>query len=752
MNLNYDAQNEFIKAFWKRNEWDGLDDAQKTRIIKSHGSQRDKLAKATQKAKDAYSKYQSSDSFYGDASIGDIGTDADKTTQALGGLIDALSFLQKNSKITEKTNRELRTSIGSIVDQDTAEAIGQVTKNLNLKLGSAKMGAEAFNTLSKSLEGFQYMSKIMTDGAGRFSAALAEQAGMLSKLNLSYDNFTANTDMAIYSLGLNEKEVRKFNLSIKELADDMGMLPNTVSQNLRQVSQTLMYDTATIKEQFVKFQVLSQKTGVDFNTLTGGFGEKMDTISGASGAAASINALLGTNQFSATELLGMEEAERAEAIRAAVMGNEAVMGDIKAGGAAGKFAMISVAEALGMSRDDARRFITTGERDSVKGQLADEVTKRTGVDSKPGDEVSTALIRFTEGTSDLTKALNDLKDKVLDTLDPSTMLAESIRRRERTFTRSLDTPGGGGTVGTYQDVGTFLSLGLQPGEGDMATTAQALRMAPQARESIERIQKTGRLLGADGLDELGAGTESQYNNLLKNLATAKTDTARSAVIRQLSQLADSAEKNFQARRGTRELDPTLTSLIMAIDRQSPTLGQYAMGFALDQYAAADFAPTKEQIAEIETNLKAINSADQVKKFKDAGFGPQDISSITSRSDLDTLMENRKKGDDDLGTELKNVIPARDLARVRALNESFSSDVNNEQKTTDRMNQNFETGRVPGADGGRDTLDIIDESLRSGGAIPMIMNITLNKEETKNFHEGQTVRVLGNATGRSGRRR
>ena len=102
MNLNYDAQNEFIKAFWNRNEWDGLDDTQKTRIIKSHGSQRDKLAKATQKAKDAYSKYQSSDSFYGDASIGDIGTDADKTTQALGGLIDALSFLQKNSKITEK--------------------------------------------------------------------------------------------------------------------------------------------------------------------------------------------------------------------------------------------------------------------------------------------------------------------------------------------------------------------------------------------------------------------------------------------------------------------------------------------------------------------------------------------------------------------------------------------------------------------------------------------------------------------------
>ena len=363
MAINYNQLPQAIKDIYTAEDWKGMSPDQQKKASKLFSTTRDRFAKIKSKAKETYSQYRRNEADFGQSEVGDVA--ANITTPLMGGIdgvIDNLTFLTKNAKVAEEESRKLRATLGSIADADTRKAIAEVTRELNLKLASTKMGKEAFDKLNQSLKGFQYMSKMTTEEGGKFSAAMAEQAAMLNKLGMGYAAFTQTADLAIYSLGLNEKEVRKFNLSIKDLSDDLGMLPDQVAQNLRAVSQNLMYDTATIKEQFVKLQVLSQKTGIDVGTIADRFGSGMDTIGGASSAAANINALLGTNQFSATELLGMEEGDRAEAIRAAVMSNKDVMGDIKAGGAAGKFAMISVAEALGMGRDEARRFITTGKK------------------------------------------------------------------------------------------------------------------------------------------------------------------------------------------------------------------------------------------------------------------------------------------------------------------------------------------------------------------------------------------------------
>lgn len=735
------------QAVYTETMWNNMSDAERAKVTKGIRGMQKNFRSALDSGKQQIKNYQSEQADFGEAKVGDF---YDKG--ALGGLVDSMTVLEKQSRIAESAVRLLRKEVGSIVDADTAAAIAEVTQELNLKLASAKMGAEAFNKLDKNLKGFRHMSKLMTEEGGRFSASLAEQAGMLSKLNMSYNTFAANTDTAIYSLGLNEKEVRKFNLSIKDLADDMGMLPNTVSQNLRQVSQTLMYDTATIKEQFVKFQVLSNKTGVDFNTLTGGFGEKMDTISGASSAAANINALLGTNQFSATELLGMEEAERAEAIREAVMGNEAVMGDIKAGGAAGKFAMISVAEALGMSRDDARRFITTGEKGSVKGQLEQEITKRTGVDSKPGKEVSNAIVSFTKGTNNLEEAMNDLKNAILKAEDPATLKDLMIRNREENLRRSFATPGGGPDEGVYQDIGTFLGMGYQPGEVSVTDTAQVLRTSPQARESMLRIQRAARILP----DQQAKEVSTSYQNAIEAAAAAETPEQKAAAIQGLKKLADQADKQSQIMMKNVALPKPVLSLLGSIKRVSPTAYQYALGFASDS-----FLNNRMSGEELQTELKSFLAEVKTKGGQFEGLGTAGLTEADlkdqSLEDLRNIAKGRSGVAEALAKDENNIVTKvlgkSEIERIGKLNKAVSAQQRGDQKALEAERDLIEEGK--GASGGS-TLDQDLGGGSSGGGVPMILK--LDAAETRRlFETGQAnanAEFASRVTGRpkQGRRR
>ncbi len=120
-------------------------------------------------------------------------------------------------------------------------------------------------------------------------------------------------------------------------------------------------------------QKLSQQTGVSVDSLVGTFGKGLDTISGASGFAAQINSLLGSNVFSSTELLMMDEATRMKTVRERIMADQSIMGAMGRGGVERKFALQSISSAIGMSMDDTRRFLETGEAGSVKSKVGEQV-------------------------------------------------------------------------------------------------------------------------------------------------------------------------------------------------------------------------------------------------------------------------------------------------------------------------------------------------------------------------------------------
>lgn len=250
--------------------------------------------------------------------------------------------------------------------------IQQATKELFLLFGSTEKAAAAFQFLATNMSGFGQMRDVLARNNKALTGELAKQAAMFERAGMSASTFKDNVDTMIYSFGLNAREVQSFNFQIRKLSEDLNMMPEQVSRNFQLVAKNLSYDIGTVSEQFARMQKLSLQTGVDISTISGRFGEGMDTISGASGAAANINALLGRNAFSATELLMMDEATRAERIREEIMNDPRLRASIASGGAEAKFALDTVKEILGMSRDDARRYITTGKlADADKPKPAD---------------------------------------------------------------------------------------------------------------------------------------------------------------------------------------------------------------------------------------------------------------------------------------------------------------------------------------------------------------------------------------------
>ncbi len=270
----------------------------------------------------------------------------------------------------------------------------QASKEMMLLFGSAERAAGAFDFLATNLQGFGKMGDIVVQGSKSLTGALALQQAAFERAGMSASTFKENVDMMVYSFGLNAKEVQSFNFQIRSLAEDLDMMPEQVSRNFQLVAKNLSYDIGAVTDQFARMQKLSLQTGVDVSTISGQFGTGMDTISGASGAAANINALLGRNAFSATELLMMDEATRAESVREAIMNDPRLKASLAKGGPEAKFALDTVKDILGMSRDDAKRFITTGKLEDADKTPTPE-DKDASLKSKVGREVDVSVTQST---------------------------------------------------------------------------------------------------------------------------------------------------------------------------------------------------------------------------------------------------------------------------------------------------------------------------------------------------------------------
>lgn len=391
MSVKYeDLPSSLKKEFKTASAWDAVGDEAKKSIIKAFTNVYSSANKRREEIKNLDS---------GDFEAGDLGTVSDIASSRI-----------REAELLTKTMRQLISEEGAFfaVNGPFQKGMEQAIKLQNSYFGSAQAGAKSYKELSKGITQFTKLNTEAFGGIGKFTGKLADQAATLSRLGLNLNEFRENLDVAIYDLGMGVEGVEGFNMSIKSLADDLDMLPGKVSRNFREIAKNLMYESSMIKSEYAKLEMLAQKTGLSATQIASQFGGSMDTIGGASSAAANLNAMLGRNAFSATQLLGMTESERAEAVREAIQSDSNIMADIQAGGVQGKFALKSVAEAMGMSGADARRFIQTGDADSVRGKLEKAIDEdpRVGMDSKVLQE------NFKNPAKSLGEQLDNLREQV----------------------------------------------------------------------------------------------------------------------------------------------------------------------------------------------------------------------------------------------------------------------------------------------------------------------------------------------------
>lgn len=437
-----------------------------------------------------------------------------------GGAIDFATTLNERIKIMEDSIRMLSQSGATFAKGGQLhDALEAAVTTLDNMIGQGNEGAEAFHSLSQSFEQFNKLADEAGTVTKNLAGDLSAQAALLKRLGLSYGEFSKNIDMAIYSFSQSASEVQNINLQVKKLSETFGMLPAQVSQNFRKVAMNLAYDFGQIKEQFVSLQTMASKTGVSIDSLMGKFGRPMDTISGASDMAAKLNSLLGRNAFSATELLMMDEAQRAETIRGALQ-QGGVAQQALAGGVAGKFAMQSAQEVLGMSLDETRRFLSgegfAGEpSDSLKASMA-------GRFQDPKDTAEMFKESFKDPATDLKTALDDLKFTIRQQ-QASVFNRNVLAARERMLTARPGTDDYRTATSTFA-AGLLSRLGPNMQGFDSEEIAGAMMIGrPDEIEELLRLTEAGNL------------SDAEAKSILTDLdQAAKTGNNRRAALNRLS--------------------------------------------------------------------------------------------------------------------------------------------------------------------------------------------------------------------------
>ena len=490
-----------------------------------------------------------------------------------GKLLEFSGILNQRFAELEKTLENVsRTGATFAKGGQLTKSLSDTIKELDLLIASGKEGAAAFRALTNGFEQFEKLSRIATDGTKNLAGDLATQSALLAQLGLSYGSFQKNLDLAIFSFGQNAAGVQSLNLQIKSFADSVGMLPETVSRNFQTVARNLAYDFGKIKEQFVGIQKVSAQTGVSVDTLLGKFGQPMDTISGASEMAARMNALLGRNAFSAAQLLMMSEEDRMNMFREVVGTDQNIGASLRSDNQVErKFALQSVAAAIGMDVDTARRFLEGGDLDSVKRKMAEE---------QGAFDRGAALQDFKEPATNLTKALRELTNIIRrDQMDVSERILVSARENQLRSQSGL----GSDKAQSLQAAGLLQTLGPMPAGLDVNQAVRAMTEQVQVRDIIAMLQagvikdSNARKRAINTIKDIADGKGDAISNM-NILNTIKDQAVKaSGITMEEMVIISKASQNFGLRRRLLEAadtgvitDKSVSKLQGEIDKQLGT--------------------------------------------------------------------------------------------------------------------------------------------------------------------------------------
>jgi len=569
-------------------------------------------------------------------------------------------------------------------------SLNNASQLTNKLLGSTKPAVKAFEALTMGMQSFGQIAETDIGGISNYSDKMIALASTLKEMGLSYSDFIKNQELATYTLDMNANQVARLNQGLVDFAKEVKMLPSVVSQNFQLVAKAMAYNAPMIQNEFQKIQKLSAQTGVSVGSLMSGFGQNLDTLSGASSFAGKFNAIMGRVVFSPNEVLMMSESERMMAVRNAIQ-THPIYSEIKAGGKLGVFALDTIRGLTGYDRETARRFILYGEAgtagqgprgDSMKGQIG----KKTGqlFDTATAAGVQDGLVQLGTGITTLVQQIKANSDFLAtNALGGRLVQAGLFERRNFTFGGVLDQQGlpnqaaiDYAKAGLVIDMGTGFDTTLFGGGRNAPSQnqiAQSVLMSPFVGQMLQTLQT---------LPDRSRGVlQTRLMEIIGDLTSGNPDMP--SIQRKIAQLRTDVVEGVAFRDVDRNVSPIEFSFVRKV-------GQATKNFGLQRDLLRFFRESEDNTLEDASALIGTDiSTDQ--------------SIIPGMSFFNALTDTEKiKIRQDLGRSYgasgQNATTKRDEARTR-VGEGRDAGTPNALPTGGSNTQPFNAPPVPPAGGG-----------------------------------------------------
>ena len=324
------------------------------------------------------------------AGVGSAKKFLEESLQALKGPTENVlgPFSAINAEFKElRTQAEAFTKAGydrSMYDFDSAISAA-ASRSLKLT-GNLQAQRQATAALT---EGFS-VAAFATAG---FRNEIFEAATSLQAAGFDTDAYSSILNTATMSFNLSENQIRGLTGELVALQKQFALSPRKMMQDYDYFAKNFAYSTKRLNENFAQLQKMSRMTGVDFKTLTGAFGENMDTFEGSAQMAGRLNQILGKSVFNSIELLNKTEAQRAEIIRKRLQSE--LGGRINN---LGKFRLKAVARQLKMTPAEAQAFLRGETPKALTSDRLKEMQKKDPAEvmSKMSDNLTKEMTSLSE--------------------------------------------------------------------------------------------------------------------------------------------------------------------------------------------------------------------------------------------------------------------------------------------------------------------------------------------------------------------
>jgi hypothetical protein len=373
---------------------------------------------------------------------------------------------------TDKLRAEYVKLTGDVSDAGKAFTNLAIT-NSELAISMEAM-MKATVELRKGFSQFAFVSQDVRD-------TLTLQAATMEKVGVSAGTTAESLNTLTMAFGMTTTEAMDTQREMVGLAVALGRPPQEMVQEFNKALPDLAKFGDRAVEVFRDLQITARETGTSISDLTAIVGDQMDTFEGSAKVAGRLNAVMGTDLVSGTELLMATEAERVEILRERL----ALSGqDFES---MGRFQKMAVANAAGI-RDVATAAKLFGNE---QGQVA-EMIGDTGISTAEMEEMA---MKATDSFTQLKFVFMQLAVAVKPFADLFGMIIDG-------FVKFIDMiPGGLGTLVAVAALAAapFTGGATLAGLGALATTG-ALAGATQAIG--DGVISNGRVTPIDSADQV----------------------------------------------------------------------------------------------------------------------------------------------------------------------------------------------------------------------------------------------------------